>query len=127
MNTAWPPIFRHTGITLAGRKHFIFTTFNRSLLRYRAVAEPRRKSFSLQAIPTLSDAITGPYFQAVGIGKPGATNIGRRSGAQRGALEDKLRPEVFLDAPCIFPSLGFIWPTADLPQSSPLADELIPA
>jgi hypothetical protein len=40
MNTAWPPIFRHTGITLAGRKHFIFTTFNRSSLRCRAVAEP---------------------------------------------------------------------------------------
>jgi len=46
-------------------------------------------------------------FQAVGIGKSGATTIGRRSGAQRGALEDKLRPEVFLDAPCIFPSTRF--------------------
>ena len=42
-------------------------------------------------------------FCVVEIGKSGATIIGRRSGAQRGALEDKLRPEVFLDAPCIFP------------------------
>jgi len=47
------------------------------------------------------------YFQPLGIGKVGAKEKYRRSGAQRGVLEDKLRPEVFLDAPCIFPSTRF--------------------
>jgi hypothetical protein len=43
------------------------------------------------------------YFQKLEIGKADATRQDRRSGAQRGALEDKLRPEVFLDAPLHFP------------------------
>jgi hypothetical protein len=64
----------------------------------------QRKSFSPLAIPTRITDARSLYFQVVEIGKSGATIIGRRSGAQRGALEDKLRPEVFLDAPCIFPS-----------------------
>jgi hypothetical protein len=66
-----------------------------------------RKSFSLLAIPTRWLSATSLLFQSLGIGKSDATIIGRRSGAQRGALEDKLRPEVFLDAPCIFPSSEF--------------------
>jgi len=63
----------------------------------------QRKSFSPLAIPTRIPGARVLCFQVVEIGKSGATIIGRRSGAQRGALEDKLRPEVFLDAPCIFP------------------------
>jgi hypothetical protein len=66
-----------------------------------------RKSFSPLAIPTRWLSATSLVFQSLGIGKSDATITGRRSGAQRGALEDKLRPEVFLDAPCIFPSSKF--------------------
>jgi hypothetical protein len=63
-----------------------------------------RKSFSTLAIPTQLFSTSGLVFQPFRIGKSGATISFRRSGAQRGAHEDKLRPEVFLDAPCIFPS-----------------------
>jgi hypothetical protein len=66
------------------------------------IGERERNSFSPLAIPTLSDLVRVLYFQPIGIGKSDATIVSRRSGAQRGALEDKLRPEVFLDAPCIF-------------------------
>jgi hypothetical protein len=106
----------------SGRVYFY--DFNKLLASFLHVGSvnvnlSRRRQFLLTPAPS-----PGLRFQVVGNGRPGATNNCRRSGAQRGALEDKLRPEVFLDAPCIFPSFGFIWPTADLPQSSPLADEL---
>jgi hypothetical protein len=83
-------------------KYFLSHTFH-ELLAPLVPRERQRKSFSLLAIPTRITAARPLYFQVVEIGKSGATIIGRRSGAQRGALEDKLRPEVFLDAPCIFP------------------------
>jgi hypothetical protein len=83
--------------------------------------ERERNSFSLLAIPTLSVLVPVLYFQAIGIGKSGATIIGRRSGAQRGALEDKLRPEVFLDAPCI--SFNSISPGRPKPSPSFLLSE----
>jgi hypothetical protein len=83
--------------------YFLSHTFHK-LLASPVPALRQRKSFSPLAIPTRITDARALYFQVVGIGKSGATIIGRRSGAQRGALEDKLRPEVFLDAPCIFPS-----------------------
>jgi hypothetical protein len=86
---------------MAGPKYFFLmvsmNSWHRSCMRER-----QRKSFSPLAIPTRMTDARALYFQVVEIGKSGATIIGRRSGAQRGALEDKLRPEVFLDAPCIF-------------------------
>jgi hypothetical protein len=83
--------------------YFLSHTFH-ELLAPPVPALRQRKSFSPLAIPTRITDARALYFQVVEIGKSGATIIGRRSGAQRGALEDKLRPEVFLDAPCIFPS-----------------------
>ena len=67
------------------------------------------------------------HFQAFGIGKSDATIIARRSGAQRGALEDKLRPEVFLDAPCIFPSPRFHLADCSPPQTAGWPLKLTPA
>ena len=98
------PNFSYTVITLVGPKYFLSPDFN-SFWHDPCLCRHERKSFSPLAIPTQSHAATSLVFQSLGIGKPGATMIGRRSGAQRGALEDKLRPEVFLDAPCIFPSI----------------------
>ena len=102
MNTAGPPTFRHPGGSLQLKVSF-------SRLQHRhctgwCLFRGRSKSFSRRQFLLCPIPSTALYFQAVGIGKPSATRIGRRSGAQRGALEDKLRPEVFLDAPCIFPS-----------------------
>ena len=54
------------------------------------------------AIPTRRETNPGLCFQRVEIGIADATEAGRRSGAQRGALENKLRPEVFLSAPLHF-------------------------
>jgi hypothetical protein len=88
------------------------SVWHRSCLR-----EFQRKSFSPLAIPTLSRRTSNSYFQGVEIGKSSATLIARRSGAQRGALEDKLRPEVFLDAPCIFPSARFHLADKSPPQA----------
>ncbi len=120
-----PPRFpAYRNCITVGSKHFLFQDFNNFLAPFMHTASAHvnlshHRQFLLCTAPPLT-----LYFQALAIGKSGATGTCRRSGAQRGALEDKLRPEVFLDAPCIFSSLGFIWPTADLPQSSPLADEL---
>ena len=54
------------------------------------------------AIPTRLPRLWVQQFQQLGIGNEDALDIDRRSGAQRGAPEKKLRPEVFLSAPCIF-------------------------
>jgi hypothetical protein len=88
---------------MRGPKYFLCDDFHQ-LWHDSCECEHERKSFSPLAIPTMYYPAPLSYFQVVGIGKSSATIIGRRSGAQRGALEDKLRPEVFLDAPCIFPS-----------------------
>ena len=74
-----------------------------------------------------ADQAPSLYFQSLGIGKLDATIVARRSGAQRGALEDKLRPEVFLDAPCIFPLIRFHLADGSPPQAPPLAGSLTPA
>jgi hypothetical protein len=52
--------------------------------------------------PTLYKPAHVLYFQILRIGRQDAIGQGRRSGAQRGALENKLRPEVFLSAPLLF-------------------------
>ncbi len=95
---------RHTVNTLRPALNISFLTLCMSLWHRSCLCEFQRKSFSPLAIPTLSRGTGSSYFQGLEIGKSSATLIDRRSGAQRGALEDKLRPEVFLDAPCIFPS-----------------------
>src|SRR5215470_17116435 len=56
------------------------------------------------AIPTRMSIGAHAHFHEFEIGTQDAIGKPRRSGAQRGVLENKLRPEVFLDAPCIFPS-----------------------
>jgi len=89
--------------TLYPALHIFFLTLSMNFWHHPCLHQRQRKSFSPLAIPTRITDARSLYFQVVEIGKSGATIIGRRSGAQRGALEDKLRPEVFLDAPCIFP------------------------
>jgi hypothetical protein len=91
-------------ITLRPHKSFVFRKFQQAFGTIHASAL-QRKSFSSLAIPTLWQSAPDLVFQGLEVGESSATLIGRRSGAQRGALEDKLRPEVFLDAPCIFPSI----------------------
>ncbi len=54
------------------------------------------------AIPTRLLMIRSQHFQQLESGNGDALGKNRRSGAQRGAPEKKLRPEVFLSAPCIF-------------------------
>jgi hypothetical protein len=54
------------------------------------------------AIPTRLPKIGALHFQPLENGNEDALHLNRRSGAQRGAPEKKLRPEVFLSAPCIF-------------------------
>jgi hypothetical protein len=82
--------------------NIFFLTISTTVGSARASRVRQRNSFSPLEIPTRCLAPPVACFQAIGFGKPGATIIGRRSGAQRGALEDKLRPEVFLDAPLHF-------------------------
>jgi len=94
----------HTVNTLYPALHIFFLTLSMNFWHHPCLHCAKRKSFSPLAIPTRITDARALYFQVVEIGKSDATIIGRRSGAQRGALEDKLRPEVFLDAPCIFPS-----------------------
>ena len=53
------------------------------------------------AIPTVWEILSAVYFQELAIGTADAKTKARRSGAQRGALENKLRPEVFLSAPLL--------------------------
>ena len=89
--------------TLYPALSIFFLTLSMNFWHHPCLRQRQRKSFSPLAIPTRITGARSLYFQVVEIGKSGATIIGRRSGAQRGALEDKLRPEVFLDAPCIFP------------------------
>jgi len=83
------------------RMYSILSAIARALFWHSCTAKPNvNLSHYWQFLPCAS----GPhnmYFQPVGIGKVNATGQCRRSGAQRGVLEDKLRPEVFLDAPCI--------------------------
>ncbi len=109
---------------LTSRTKYSFLTLCMSLWHRSCLCEFQRKSFSPLAIPTLSRRTRSSYFQGLEIGKSSATLIGRRSGAQRGALEDKLRPEVFLDAPCISLQLDFTWPTRALPQALDLSPGL---
>ena len=97
------PDDRHTVNTLYPALHIFFLTLSMNFWHHPCLHQRQRKSFSPLAIPTRITGGRALCFQVVEIGKSGATIIGRRSGAQRGALEDKLRPEVFLDAPCIFP------------------------
>ena len=92
----------HTVNTLCPALSIFFLTPSMNFWHHSCRRRGQRKSFSLLAIPTRTTGARTLYFQLVEIGQTGATIIGRRSGAQRGALEDKLRPEVFLDAPCIF-------------------------
>ena len=91
-----------TVITLIGPKYFLFHDFNKLVAPVMPTAWANvNLSHPWQFLLCAIDP-RALYFQAVGIGKSDATIIGRRSGAQRGALEDKLRPEVFLDAPLHF-------------------------
>jgi hypothetical protein len=92
---------RHTVNTLCPALSIFFLALSMNFRHHSCLRARQRKSFSPLAIPTRIADARALYFQVVEIGKSGATIIGRRSGAQRGALEDKLRPEVFLDAPCI--------------------------
>ena len=94
---------RHTVNTLCPALSILFLALSMNFRHHSCLCVRQRKSFSPLAIPTRIPGARALCFQVVEIGKSGATIIGRRSGAQRGALEDKLRPEVFLDAPCIFP------------------------
>jgi hypothetical protein len=94
---------RHTVNTLCPALSIFFLALSLNFRHHSCLCVRQRKSFSPLAIPTRIPGARVLCFQVVEIGKSGATIIGRRSGAQRGALEDKLRPEVFLDAPCIFP------------------------
>jgi hypothetical protein len=93
---------RHTVNTLSRALSIFFLILSMNFRRHSCLRAGQRKSFSPLAIPTRITGARTLCFQVVEIGRTGATIIGRRSGAQRGALEDKLRPEVFLDAPCIF-------------------------
>jgi hypothetical protein len=61
-----------------------------------------RNSFPLGGISYAITKISSLCFQQLKSGTGDALTENRRSGAQRGAPEKKLRPEVFLSAPCIF-------------------------
>ncbi len=54
------------------------------------------------AIPTQAGTLITMCFVEFKNGTADAPTHARRSGAQRGALENKLRPEVFLGAPLLF-------------------------
>jgi hypothetical protein len=113
----WLADVRQISFTLIGPKYSPSRDFNSllaSLLLSRSVNV--NLSHRWQFLPC-ANYPQSLYFQAVGIGKSDATIIGRRSGAQWGALEDKLRPEVFLDAPCIFPSTRFYLADGSPPQA----------
>jgi hypothetical protein len=106
MKTSPPPTFRHTGIS-AHLRAFNSRTFNSFLAPFlQAERVNVNLSHGAQFLPCVTQH-SALCFHAIGIGKRDAMTNRRRSGAQRGALEDKLRPEVFLDAPCIFPSALF--------------------
>ena len=126
MNTAWPPIFRHTGITLAGRKHFIFTTFNRSLLRCRAVAEPDVNLSHCRQFLLCQTQSPAPIFRQLELANR-VLQVSADEVARNGAPLKINFGQRFSWTPLAFSlQLCFIRPTADLPQSSPLADEFTP-
>jgi len=83
--------------TLAG-----FIRFPQDVRRMACDWRRERNSFLLGGISYPITKISLLCFQQFKSGTGDALRTNRRSGAQRGAPEKKLRPEVFLSAPCIF-------------------------
>jgi hypothetical protein len=97
-----PVIHRERGstpepATLAG-----FGGFPQTIRQMACHRRGERNSFPLGGISYLITKISPLCFQQFKSGTGDALTENRRSGAQRGAPEKKLRPEVFLSAPCIF-------------------------
>jgi hypothetical protein len=90
---AWPGCPKLA--TLAG-----FSRFPQEVRRMACDWRQERNSFLLGGISYPITKISLLCFQQFKSGTGDALRTNRRSGAQRGAPENKLRPEVFLGAPC---------------------------